>query len=114
MALLMMPHTVEVVEVREDPLTGGVVPVPGEGVRYRFACQITPMRSDAAYQETGVMLRNPHRLMGNPEDVMRLQYGDTVVDGDGVRYRVVTPPRQWTALRSIAYGDVILEAHEGV
>lgn len=111
MPLIQHSHQVQVYPVREVPGAGGVVPVASDSPAYGFPCQITPLRAETAFAETGVMLRNPHRLMADAEMIRRLRYGDIVEDDRGQRYRVATHPRWWDVIPALSYGDVVLESY---
>ena len=117
MSLLFKPHTVVVTpQVQTPDGSTKVVPVPTDGSTATFTCQITPMRASAAFEATGLDLRNPHLILADPENYTYLKVGNLVTWTAPVRgarrFKVSAPAEVFETSLAGDHAGAVLEELE--
>ncbi len=69
---------------------------------------IQPMKPEAAFQQTGLELRKPHRMMVDAGDVNNFGVRDKVIWGTRV-FAVMTPPAYFDVGDPASHAEFVLE-----
>jgi hypothetical protein len=106
--LFWAPHTVSVQTASEAKSGGQHLPLALASA-VSVKCQVTPITSDRATENFGVVLDNlGMQLLCNPGDIAKFTVGSKVVFG-GVSYSVAARGKEWTAESITQVGEILLQ-----
>lgn len=111
MGLTSYPHTVLVETIQEDAANDLSVPVPTYATAVSVRGQLTPKSMGAAFQETGLNLRRPHKWMMDLGKERSFTVNSRVRFGSRVFY-VATPWRRHEAGNAMDHSSVMLDEVE--
>ena len=99
--MVLLPHSVDVVAAATASVGGKPGTLNWAGTRTAITCQITPMKAEAAFSDTGVEVSRPHLLITEPGNSVYLPVNAKVIFGTRNFY-VIKAPEVFTGIMAVA------------